>query len=198
MPWALRAADRLEEVLDLLFGEGGGRLVEHHDLGLAGERAGDLDDLLLGGVELADEGAHRQANAEIALEQGVRPLLQRAAIDQRTTGAGALVAEEDRLAHREGRHQQAVLVDEADAELGRALRAHRRDGFAVDRDGAFVGHMEAGEDLDEGRLAGTVLADEAVDLAAADLERGTVEGADAPEGLDEARMASAREADLRS
>ena len=52
--------------------------------------------------------------------------------------------------------------------LRRVERQHRR---AVDLDLAGARRMHAGDDLDQRRLAGAVLADEAVHLAAANLDR---------------------------
>jgi hypothetical protein len=48
---------------------------------------------------------------------------------------------------------------------------------------AVVGLVGAGEDLDQGRLAGTVLADQRVNLAPAQLERDAVQCQDARESL---------------
>ena len=50
----------------------------------------------------------------------------------------------------------------------------------------LVGLVRTGEDLDQGRLAGAVLAEQAVHLAGADVEVDAVEGADARELLDDA------------
>src|SRR5690606_16939970 len=49
------------------------------------------------------------------------------------------------------------------------------DPFAADDDLARVGDVEAGEDAHQGRLAGPVLAEEGVDLTAADLDVDVVE-----------------------
>ena len=58
--------------------------------------------------------------------------------------------------------------------------AHRH---AVDDERAGVGPLGAGDDLDQGRFAGAVLADERVDLAGAEVERHALERAEAGEGL---------------
>ena len=72
-----------------------------------------------------------------------------------------------------------VLVHEADAGVGGGLavaerRAVVRGPTPVASSG--VGLVVAGEDLDQRRLAGAVLADEGVDLAGGDVERNVVEG----------------------
>ena len=52
--------------------------------------------------------------------------------------------------------------------------------------------MEARQNLDQRRLAGAVLAEQAVHLAFGDLERAAVEGLLAPEGLAEIPEAKGR------
>ena len=60
------------------------------------------------------------------------------------------------------------------------------DGPTVDEDLALVGLVRTGEDLDQRRLAGAVLAEQAVHLAGTDLEVDAVEGPGAGELLDDA------------
>jgi hypothetical protein len=50
---------------------------------------------------------------------------------------------------------------------------------AVDHDPAGIGRLGAGQDLEQGRLAGAVLAKEAVDLARDQVERDAVQRLDA-------------------
>ena len=45
----------LKEVLDLVFCQRGSRLIEHDDLGIVGNRLGDLDHLPLRNGEVADD-----------------------------------------------------------------------------------------------------------------------------------------------
>ena len=56
----------------------------------------------------------------------------------------------------------------------------------ADADGAAVGGVHAGDDLDQRRLAGAVLAEERVHLAGEDVEVDVLEHADAGEGLRDA------------
>ena len=80
------------------------------------------------------------------------------------------------MGDREVREQAELLVDDADAELVRASRRRDVDLLAVDLDPAGCGFVVAGEDLQQRRLSGTVLADEPVDRAALDNEVDTVQG----------------------
>src|SRR5207237_903040 len=61
-------------------------------------------------------------------------------------------------------------VDGLDAERARLARAADLDAAAVERQLARVGLEDAGDDLDQRRLAGAVVADDRVHLAVAELE----------------------------
>ena len=77
-----------------------------------------------------------------------------------------------------------VLVDEAQPQRGELARRQRqRHRLAVDLQLALVGRVEAGQDLDERRLARAVLAEQAVDLAAVDRQVDVVERPRTAEGL---------------
>src|SRR5262249_18445322 len=66
--------------------------------------------------------------------------------------------------------ERALLVDGLDPEVARALHREVADGLALPPDGASVGGVEAGDDLDQGRLAGAVVAEPPDDLVHADRE----------------------------
>ena len=84
-------------------------------------------------------------------------------------------------------------MDEGDRQRLRD-RAHRP---AVERDRARVGFVDAGQDLDQRRLAGAVLAEQRVDLAAPHVEIDVVERQRRGEALDEARSSSEQPARRR-
>jgi len=67
--------------------------------------------------------------------------------------------------------------------VGRVSRTMEEQVLAANGQQAAVGLVHAAEDLDQRRLAGTVLADERVHLAGVQLQRDVVESADAGEGL---------------
>jgi hypothetical protein len=89
-------------------------------------------------------------------------------------------------------HQVEFLVDGGDAE------AHGRDGraegdlLAAPAQTAGVGLVGAGQDFDEGRFAGAVLAEQAVHLTGLDVEVDAVEGPDSGERLGDAGHAEQR------
>ena len=75
--------------------------------------------------------------------------------------------------HRQRRHEAEILMHEAHAEAAEIAGLERQmHGLAVEFEAtAGVGSMKAGEDLDQRRLARSVLAEQAVDFARHDRER---------------------------
>ena len=63
-----------------------------------------------------------------------------------------------------------MLVDHADACGDGLLRPPDHPLFAIDADGAGIGLVKAVEDIHQGRFAGTILPDDSVNRAGADLE----------------------------
>ena len=104
-------------------------------------------------------------------------------------GAPLRVTQEDVLGDGLVGGEVELLVDDRDAEvlgLGRIMDLHR---LAVDADLAGIALICAGQDLDEGRLAGAVLAGERHHLAGVEGQVHVVEGLDAAEPLaDSARL----------
>ncbi len=88
-----------------------------------------------------------------------------------------------------------MLVDEADAEPPEGARRDRQGnlGAVHPKPRTRIRLVEAGQDLDQRRLAGAVLAEETVHLAAGDREVDIVERFRAAEMLGEARDAKNRD-----
>ncbi len=108
-----------------------------------------------------------------------RGAMSRAPVDAERTAD--LMSEHHVLADREVRREVDLLVDRRDAGRLR-VRGAREAAFAAgDDDRAGVDPVHAGERLDQGRLAGAVLAHERVDLALEKPEVDAVEGFDAGE-----------------
>jgi hypothetical protein len=95
-------------------------------------------------------------------------------------------AEHEVLEHGQGRDERRVLVDHSDPERDRALRRIDLHLDPVEADPPVVGLEHPGEDAHQRRLAGAVLAEQAVHLAAAHGEGDAVVGEDAREGLRDA------------
>ena len=109
--------------------------------------------------------------------------------------SAAEVFEHDVLAHREARNEVALLMDDADAGRDRIARTLEADGRAVEPQLALVGAIDAGDDLDQRRFAGAVLAEQRVDRAAAHRQRYVLQRLHAGEGLlNPARLEAERRA----
>ena len=105
------------------------------------------------------------------------------ALVEEETRAARLTPDEDVLRDREVAHQVELLVDDADAELLRVLGRDRLVRLAVEEELALVDLVHAGEHLHQRRLAGSVLADQRVHLAGAQVEVHVLERLDAGEAL---------------
>ncbi len=177
--------DDPEEVVDLVRVEGGGRLVHHDEAYVVGERPGHGDDLLLGRGEFTDRaGGVDLRVAEASQQRGGRGAALAGTDDE--AGAGRFMAQEDVLGDRQVLDQVEFLVDGGDPETHRGDRRLEYGRSPAPGDLAVVGLVGPGEHLDEGGLAGAVLAEEAVDFAGLDLQVHAVEGAHTGEGLGDA------------
>jgi hypothetical protein len=100
-----------------------------------------------------------------------------------STEAAGLAAQPDVLGDRALEEEVELLEDGGHAGALRLDRVAEGDLLAPDHDRAPVGGVDAGEHLHQRRLAGTVLADEAVDLARAERQVEPVEHGVAEEAL---------------
>ncbi len=171
-----------EQALGLVIGEGGRRLVQDQHAGLLRQGAGDDHELLRGEIERA----HRRPRID-----GERELTQRALrrgvpgrrVDQ--AEARGLGMEIHVLRDAEIGRDIDLLRDQRDAgRLGRGDAA-RTERLPVEADLAVIaaGRVDAGKDLDQGRLAGPVLAEQGDDLARLKGQLATVDRKDAREAL---------------
>src|SRR5207245_4476912 len=143
-------------------------LSKYEELDSAIERLEDLYALAMPYAEIRDARVgidFQMIFAAQARELGARPVQPGAAPE------AALDAEHHVFQHRERLDQHEVLVHHADARRQRALWAldHRR--LTANEDLAAVRLVVAVEDAHQGRLAGAVLADDAVDRASSHDER---------------------------
>src|SRR6185503_15190430 len=92
-----------------------------------------------------------------------------------------LAAQEQVLVDLERRRQAEILQDRVDPLLPGLRRRLMRRLQAVDLENAAVGRERAENDIDESRFPGAVLTQQDMDLAAADIERHTLERVDASE-----------------
>ena len=169
-----------EQLVGLLGRQHPGRFVQDQGLGAAVQRLEDLDALLDADRQVADRGIdiHLQPVVPRQVIQRVARAAQSALQPRRALGA-----QQDVLKHRQRLHQHEVLVDHADAGGDRVARAGDGDRPSLHFDGAGVGPVEPVEDAHQGRLAGTVLADDAVDRPGRHLQRHVAVGLHGAEPL---------------
>ena len=163
-PLRLEVADDAEQLLDLGGGQRRGRLVHHDQPRVHRQRAGDLDHLLLGDARVAHEGHRLDVEPEPA---GDRPRVRGHLAPVRRTAAapGSRPMKTFSAIVRFGSERE-LLIDRRDAEALGVVRASRGvTVLAGERDRARVRLLGAGQDLEQRRLAGAVLAEQRVNLA---------------------------------
>jgi len=183
------AAHDVEQLAELVVGERGGGLVEDQELGLDAVVPQQRARHGYAGLDRRAERRHGSAQVQV-LEPDDGQLLARAG-PRRATANGAPPGGEARVEvevveDRLGLDEAEVLVHEPAAARVRRLGRAERHRTAVDRDLARVRAVEPGQHLDEGGLAGPVLAEQGVDLPAVDREVHRAQRGDAAEGLAEA------------
>ena len=178
-------ADQAQDQPDLAVGQRRGRLVEQQHAGPPADRLDDLDHLALVVGQVLDLAVGRDGDA-VARQQlgGLRA--HRAHAHDPERADRRLVGEEHVLRHGLGRDQVDVLVDGDDAARQRIVGAAQAQRLAVQRQGAGIGRVEPGQHLGQGRLAGPVLADQAVHAAGAHREVDAPQRLHAGEGFHDA------------
>jgi hypothetical protein len=151
-----------EHALDVGGRQRRGRLVEDQDLRLARQRLGDLDHLPAREREARDRRQRVDALRAGPRQRGFGDPTLRAAIDQ--AAPARRVGDADVVGDAEVGHQRQLLEDARDAGSDRFLRVQEAALAAFEHDAALVGLHHAGHDLDQGRLAGAVLAEQGVDV----------------------------------
>ncbi len=177
--------DVLQDHAGLFDAEGGGRLVEDEDAGAEVDGAGDRDALALPAGEGAD-GLLQVVQDDAHVAQFlVRGLLHAGDVEapERPGAFGQLGPEEEVPPHGHQRDGGEVLVDGGDAAVQGLARGGEADRFAVDEELALGVLVQPGDDLDEGGLAGAVVAEHAGHPSGVDGEVDAVQGADGAVGL---------------
>ena len=165
-PWARSRRSAANRRCTSGWRQGRGRLVENDDAGAGKQHARQFDQLLQADRQAAHAGAGVDLEAE-AGQLGLCLALHARPVDD-AAGKHRLHAEEHVLGHRQVGHHGQFLVHHADAVGQRVMRRMELDRLAVDAHLALEAVIDAGDDLHHRRLAGAVLADEAVDLALAE------------------------------
>ncbi|MCR5879770.1 hypothetical protein LRS04_16615 [Phenylobacterium sp. J367] len=176
----------------------------HHaeqDLGLRGVEAGRgfVEDEHLGGeIDGARDGDELLDRRGIVAECPTHIDLEAVGREERTrlpvhfatphqTETGRLPAQEEHLGHRQVRRQVGLLIDGGDSQPGGVRRPCGTEPFPVQPHLAGIGGDHAGQDRDQCRLAGPVLAEDRVDLPGPHGQADTVQRLDAGIGLVDVR-----------
>jgi hypothetical protein len=152
-------AQLAEDLVDLVHvrrGQRRGGLVQDQQLGIAAERLGDLDHLAARQGQVLDQLARMQVGATDPGQQVLGPAPLGAPVDE--TEAAGRRGDADVVGHRQVR-QEGEFLEHADHAAARGVLGGRVDdsaAFQIELPGARLDH--SGDDLDQGRLAGAVLA----------------------------------------
>src|SRR5882757_4575357 len=196
---ALFIADAPEQGIEFgeaIEAEADGRLVEQHDLRVANESSGDLDDPLLpegeGGTRTVGECRHADEFQRLT-GRFFRDLLLPVAAQVEAGGdearRGAVMqSRHEVFQHRHAAKQLRGLEGAAEPEPRDGARLAPDDGHAIEQHVALVRGVNAGDDVEHRRLARPVGADQAADLAGLDIEVDAVEHLHAAETVASRRL----------
>ena len=168
----LQATDQFEQAKRLLVGERRGRLVQDQHRRLGAQPLGNLDHLLLG----PRQPGHGAAAVDVELqvrEHALGATDHRCPIEQQP--APRFLPQEQVLGNAECGHQREFLEHRADALLTRLAHRPQAHDASVQLDGSRSRRAHAGQQRDQRRLAGAVLAEQHVDLASTQIEIHPVE-----------------------
>ena len=142
-----------EEPLRFRFRQRAGGFVHDEDVGAAGERLGNLDELLGRDRQVGHVSPRIERNAQLLAQDLGRGVLQLSTI-QPAQPIDRLTRQEDVLRDRKVRNQREFLVNDGDAVALRVARSVEPDGAALESDGSGVIPIRPGQDLDQRALAG--------------------------------------------
>ena len=160
----LKSADVFEELFDLRVRQRGGRFVENEHAAVAGQSAGDLDQLLVPDAKLA--GGHGRVEAAKANpgERLAGPGLQ--LTETHETRAARQAAEEDVLRDAQRSDDVEFLKDHEDARMFRLALGTSIIRMALEPNLASFGVRQAAQYPGERGFAGAIAADERMDFPA--------------------------------
>src|SRR5579864_3671105 len=168
-----QTAHEADHLAGFLHGQVIGRLVEDQQLRLEVHRTRNCHALALSAGQFAEQcfgGTQMQVDIGDGLDRFAAHAraIHRADAEQRKVQR--LPANKQIARNRQVGHQRVVLVDGFDAELHRRLRRADAHRLTLKQDLAFIRPVNARQDLDECRLAGAVVAEQADDLAAPEFQ----------------------------
>ena len=159
--------DEVEKLRRLGIRERGCWFVEDQETDFGQERLGDFHHLLVGARQLGNLVIGPQVEIEFA-QDGASTRPHGGAVEE--AAGGDFAAEKEVFLDSQFRHQAEFLENRADPDDARAMRGEIGDLFALIFEGAGIGRVGAGDDVDQRRLAGAVLAEQHMNFAAPQIE----------------------------
>ena len=154
-PLVLQLVDDLEEVVHLFLGQRGGRFVHDDDLGIVGERLGDLDHLHLG--DRQGRNLHLGIDVDIQLiKDALGVVIHLAVVDK--PPLGGVAAEPHVVHHGTLQHQVELLMHHGDAIFQRLFGRGEVDLLALEEDLALILLVDAEQALEQRGLPCAILA----------------------------------------
>ncbi len=182
-------SQRGEERVHLVGDQDRRRLVEDEDAAVARQRLQDLDPLLLPDRQLIHASRRIDADSE-----AVRCIRRAAPGLGQVEAQARRATEREVLGDRHRPHQREVLGHHPDPRVDRVARGSDATRLPIDQDLTGIGLREPVGDAHDRGLAGPVLAEQRVDLAATDVEVDAVVGDEVPEPLADAAQLQGRRA----
>ncbi|MNX74012.1 hypothetical protein D3C86_1054320 [compost metagenome] len=174
-------ADDVDQIIGFGLRERRGRFIHENEPRFPDQRAGNRHDLTLGDGQFLE----RLVEIDLDAEPGQRlfgRLFDGAFVDQPVFSIHR-VLEADIFSDRHFIKQRQILPDHLNAKRLRKRRGHRGYRLAVEIEfGIAFGRVNACYDLDQRALATAVFAGKAMHFTRIDLERNTLQRADAAEG----------------
>ena len=152
-----------EELVLLLRGQHGGRLIQNQDISAAIQHLDNFNRLLLRNGHIVN----------LLVRVDIKAIL---VADFPNFADGGLhiqlfiQTEDDVFRRREHIHQLKVLMNHADAQMERLLRGGDGHGLAVDVDFALVGVVNSGEHVHQCSFAASILAQQRKNFAAVNIQ----------------------------
>src|SRR5690606_8582436 len=170
----LQVVDDTEKNIHLRGRKRRSRFVEDEDAGIFGQRLGDFHDLLLPDAQIAK----RRIRIDVLLQ----PLHQGAgrsrlhALGEVEAAERLCMADEHVLGDRQVRKQVELLENDADTVPCRIVLVCKDDYVPIEFYRAAIELLHAGNDLHQGRFAGTIFPDQHVHSAHAQVEIDVLQG----------------------
>ena len=180
LPWVARDLQDREQTVPFLRSQHSCGLVEDQDLGASIEHLENLDSLTYPDWQRSHPCVRVHLET-VVFHQGRDRVMGRPPIENPT--ASGLAAKHDILGDGKRREQHEVLVHHPQTRSDRIEGAVESAALATDEDLPFIGLCEPVEDVHQGGLAGSVLADQGADFSSLHGQADAIIGDHAGEAL---------------